>query len=219
MQKLRGVAGALERQLAAGRAQLNELQSARAAWDKTQERYKAEFIVLQRKWVEREKEIRAESDMRAQQMLEAEKAKVRMLAQDEINQRASRLAEQMQKDKAIEVARAEMSIRAELERGAAERISALQADWDKARKQLEGELERLHQELVKKGIEAHKAAAEISALAQGQDERERLCTAQATQVRNLQEALEQARGELAREVHLARLHSKQKEKGEGDPSA
>ena len=150
LQKLRGIAGALERQLAASRAQIGELQAQRANFEKTQERFKAEFVVLQRKWVEREKEIRAESDARALQMLEAEKSKIKVFAQEEINARAARIAEQLGKDKDTDLKRAEAAMRVELERQLAERSQALHADWDKARKQLEGEIERLHQDHFKK---------------------------------------------------------------------
>jgi hypothetical protein len=285
LQKLRGVAGALERQLAASRAQINELTAARQSWEKTQERFKAEFVVLQRKWVEREKEIRAESDARAAQMLEAEKAKIKVLAQEEINSRVQRLADQLGKDKDTELKRAEASMRVELERQVAERIRAAQADWDTARRTLEAEIEKLHQDLFKKeqewstrlmakDTEAHKAstmgeelssrlatetvqrqalerqkleldktladlreqngrleakldeakrqgetlARERSSLSSRQEELERLCTAQAAQVQNLQELLDQARGELSREVHLARLYLKQKEEAEAQLS-
>jgi hypothetical protein len=278
LQKLRGIAGALERQLAGSRVQISELQGQRASFEKTQERFKAEFVVLQRKWVEREKEIRAESDARAQQMMEAEKAKIKVLAAEEINQRAARIAEQLGKDKDTDLKRAEAAMRVDLERQLAERSQNMQVDWDKARKELEGEIERLHQDhfkkeqewsqrLLAKESEAHrsgslgeelsgKLAAEIAArqalerrmleadkslqdareelgrlraeldaskhsgdtlsreraaLTQRQEELERLSTAQAAQVQNLQELLDQARGELAREVHLARLYLKQKE--------
>ena len=170
LQKLRGIAGALERQVAAGRAQLSELQSARASWEKAQERYKAEFVVLQRKWVEREKEIRADSDARAMQMLEAEKAKIKILAQDEINHRAAKIAEQLNKERETDLKRSEASMRVDLERAAIARMQELQSDWDKARKALETEIERLHQALMQKESDwaqrfmakendAHKAAS------------------------------------------------------------
>jgi hypothetical protein len=282
MQKLRGVAGAMERQLAASRAQLGEMGAARASWERTQERFKAEFVVLQRKWVEREKEIRAESDERARQMLEAEKAKIKVLAQEEINARAARLAEQLGKEKETDLKRAEADLRVRIESEVAGRLRDQQADHDKARHELQAEIERLHQDLFKKEAEwaqrhlskdseatkAVQRADEVSsrlsgettarqalerqkleadkwlsdareelgrlraeldaskqsgdalsreraALAARQEELERLCTAQAAQVANLQELLDQARGELAREVHLARLYLKQKEQAEG----
>ena len=95
LQRLRAVAGALERQGASARAQLDELRRASASWEKTQERYKAEFVVLQRKWVEREKEVRAEAVQSSLQMVESEKTRLRIQAQDELNQRAAKIADQL----------------------------------------------------------------------------------------------------------------------------
>lgn len=275
MQKLRGIAGALERQLAAARAQLNEVAAAKQALEKTQERYKAEFVVLQRKWVEREKEIRAESQAQAMQMLEAEKAKLKVLAQDELNSRAGKIAEQYQKEKEVEV-------RMEVERQLAERLGQAQASWEETRKRLEGELDKLHKDLfakeaewtqrllakdqelgsrgnrveelqsrLEREIDARKDAerarldldksaqaardeasalqallaeakqrlasleTEKSELSSRKEELERLATAQAAQVANAQEAMDSLRGQLARELHLAKL----RDEDLGGPSA
>ncbi|MDE2237228.1 MAG: hypothetical protein KGK30_05015, partial [Elusimicrobia bacterium] len=195
LQRLRGAATALERQLSVSRAKLAELQAARSSWEKTQERSKAEFIVLQRKWAEREKEIRSEAAERSAQLLEAERLKLKALAQEEINRRVSRLAEQLQKERDAELKRAEASFRADIERQGIERVRALQSDWDKARRELEDEIERLHREL-RKSAGGHEEL-EDKAL-----ELERLCSAQAAQLRNLQERLD-----LARELRLSSLRA------------
>lgn len=271
MTKLRGIAGALERQAAAARAQANELNAQKQAWEKTQERYKAEFVVLQRKWVEREKELRAEIQAQSAQMIDAERAKIKVLAQDELNSRVSKLAEQLAKEKEAEV-------RLEVEKHVAERLAKLQADWDESRRSFEAENDRLHKELfrkesewsqrlIAKESEAHarstkaddlqarlereletrqdlerrkleaeraiQAAREDAAAAQAllqetklklaevsaeraelslrKEELERLSTAQAAQVANVQEQLDSMRAQLSRELHLARLHQHEKE--------
>lgn len=141
--KLRGIAGAFERQLAATKVQ-------NSAFEKNQERYKAEFVVLQRKWVEREKEIRAEAQAQMGQMLEAEKTKIKILAQEEINQRAAKIAEQLEKERDADLKRAQLDLRAELEKELAAKSQKQQADWEAARATLEAEIARLHQELFKK---------------------------------------------------------------------
>ena len=150
LQRLRAVAGALERQGASSRAQLDELRRASASWEKTQERYKAEFVVLQRKWVEREKEVRAEATQASLQMVESEKTRLRMQAQDELNTRAAKIADQLRLENESEQKRLESRLRADLERELAERRQAMIAETDGARAQSEQELGRLRRELQQK---------------------------------------------------------------------
>ncbi len=148
--RLRSVAGALERQGAAARAQLDELRKAAASWEKTQERYKAEFVVLQRKWVEREKEVRAEATQSALQMVESEKTRLRIQAQDELNARAAKIADQLRQEGESEQKRLEAKLRAELEQELAERRHAMQTEADARALQAEQELQRLRRELQQK---------------------------------------------------------------------
>jgi len=89
LERLRAVCGALEKQSAASRAQAENLKASSAHWEKVQERYKAEFMVLQRKWTDREKEIRqeeaqakrafAEGKERAEKLLEVSREEIRAL--------------------------------------------------------------------------------------------------------------------------------------------
>jgi len=125
LQRLRAVCGALERQSSSSRAQLEELKRVAGEWERTQERYKAEFVVLQRKWVEREKEIRAEVSAQSQQTLESEKKHLRIQAQDELNQRAARIADQLRQENVAEKSLMESKFRAELERETAARRQEL----------------------------------------------------------------------------------------------
>jgi hypothetical protein len=150
LQRLRAVAGALERQGASSRAQLDELRRSAAAWEKTQERYKAEFVVLQRKWVEREKEVRAEATQASLQMVESEKTRLRIQAQDELNTRAAKIADQLRLENESEQKRLESRLRADLERELAERRQSIVAETDAARAMTEQELGRLRRELQQK---------------------------------------------------------------------
>ncbi|MBI5239277.1 MAG: hypothetical protein HY926_02295 [Elusimicrobia bacterium] len=207
MSRLRAVCGALERQLAATRAQADELKRQGVDWEKTQERFKAEFVVLQRKWVEREKEIRAEAAAQSAQMLEAEKARIKAAAQEEIGLRASRLAEQMEKDQEIELRRREAVLRTEIERGALERLEKSEAERQKARLALEAEGERLRGELVRRETEwGQKLLAKETELvgAQGQaadlgsrrERAEELRREDAARILEQDKALQTAREEL-----------------------
>jgi hypothetical protein len=150
LQRLRAVAGALERQGASSRAQLDELRRSAGAWEKTQERYKAEFVVLQRKWVEREKEVRAEATQASLQMVESEKMRLRIQAQDELNTRAAKIADQLRLENESEQKRLESRLRADLERELAERRQSIVAETDAARAMADQELGRLRRELQQK---------------------------------------------------------------------
>ena len=150
LQRLRAVAGALERQGASSRAQLDEMRRSAAAWEKTQERYKAEFVVLQRKWVEREKEVRAEATQASLQMVESEKTRLRIQAQDELNTRAAKIADQLRLENESEQKRLESRLRSDLERELAERRQAMIVETDAARALIEQELGRLRRELQQK---------------------------------------------------------------------
>jgi len=148
--RLRAVCGALERQAVAGRAQIEELKRGAVEWEKSQERYKAEFAVLQRKWAEREKEIRAEAAAQFQKTLEAEKGLLKLQAQEDFNQRAARLSEQMEKEKAAELRQSEAALRLEIGREALVRAEAAEQERAKARQALEAELDRLRKEMARK---------------------------------------------------------------------
>ena len=150
LQRLRAVCGALEQQAASSVAQINELKSSSEELNKTQEYYKAEFVVLQRKWVEREKEIRAEASAQSLQMLEAEKTRLKILAQDELNTRASKIADQLRQENDVEKARLEAKLRAEIEQELLARRQELKVEADAVRIQADAETSRLRRELAAK---------------------------------------------------------------------
>ncbi|MDE2142103.1 MAG: hypothetical protein KGJ84_06810, partial [Elusimicrobia bacterium] len=139
LQRLRAVCGALERQSASARAQLEELKRSAGEWERTQERYKAEFVVLQRKWVEREKEVRAEATAQSLQMLESEKTRLKIQAQDELNQRAAKIADQLRQENEAEQRRLEAKLRADLEE-----------ELQGRRQEMQGEISRLNREVSQK---------------------------------------------------------------------
>lgn len=150
LQRLRAVAGALERQGAVARAQLEALKRNSIDWERAQERYQAEFVVLQRKWIEREKEIRAEAATQSLQALESEKARLRVQAQEEFNQRAAKIADQVRRENESEQRRLESRLRAELDAELQSRRQELLAQSEAARAQADVETGRLRGELAQK---------------------------------------------------------------------
>ncbi|MEK7381752.1 MAG: hypothetical protein AAB262_00520 [Elusimicrobiota bacterium] len=150
LQRLRAVCGALERQGASSRAQLEELKRAAVEWERSQERYKAEFVVLQRKWLEREKEIRTEASAQSLQTLESEKTRLKILAQDELNTRAAKIADQLRQENDAEKVRLEATLRAGLDRELSARRQELKVEADAIGVQADAELSRLRRELAAK---------------------------------------------------------------------
>lgn len=82
LQRLKAVAGAFERQVAALRAQAEEGAKARRDLERGNERYKAEFLVLQRRWQDRERELRSEFD--------AEKVRMQLRFQEDLRRELER---------------------------------------------------------------------------------------------------------------------------------
>ena len=130
-QRLKAVAGALERQLAAARTQVGELKRVAAQGELAQERAKAEFVVIQRRWMEREKEIRSEVVAQAQEKLQAQLSRLKLAAQEEINQRLARVAREREELQRLSAAQA-AQIKA-LE----EEFQRLRSSWGLARGQAE----------------------------------------------------------------------------------
>lgn len=149
-ERLRSICAALERQHDAASAQLVEMKKAAEDWQLAQERYKAEFIVLQRKWIEREKEIRNETSAQNAALLEAEKTRLRNEAQGEINARASKIADQLRAENEAEERRLEAKLRGELERELRSRRQDLEAEGQALRVAADAELARLRRELSTK---------------------------------------------------------------------
>jgi hypothetical protein len=225
LQRLRAVCGALERQLASSRSQLEEFKRSAVEWGRAQERYKAEFVVLQRKWVEREKELRAEASAQALQMLEAEKDRIKTAAQEELGARASHLAEQMQKEKDVEVRLREASMRQESGLAMEKSRLELQAEIDRLRAESARQDTEWSKKLLEKEVQIEKAAQalrddraalqrqvqeNLAALQkqrqdqEGQQQQtEMLATAQAAQLKSLQEEQERLRQELARQTQIS----------------
>jgi hypothetical protein len=94
--KLKAILSALERQAAMSRSQVMALRKSAAEWEKTQEHYKAEFVVLQRRWADREREIRSEVESHMQRVFSAEMDKARMEAEERRKKDIADLAERLE---------------------------------------------------------------------------------------------------------------------------
>ncbi|PCI39004.1 MAG: hypothetical protein COB53_03975 [Elusimicrobia bacterium] len=142
LQRMRAVGSALEKQVATLRMQTSEANKLKDEVYRINERYKAEFLVLQRKWQEREVEIRHQVEGTTRQRFEAEKTKLKMRAQEEIQERIVKLQAQLRTEASAELAEREKNVRAEMERELAERSRRVQADLSEMRRKLESEIER-----------------------------------------------------------------------------
>jgi len=142
LQRMRAVGSALEKQVASLRMQAAESAKLKDEVQRVNERYKAEFLVLQRKWQEREVEIRREAETNTRQRFEAEKMKLKVRAQEEIQDRIVKLQAQLRNEANAELAERERAIRAQMEQELAERSRRVQADLSEMRRKLESEIER-----------------------------------------------------------------------------
>ncbi|HBL15860.1 MAG: hypothetical protein A2X36_08750 [Elusimicrobia bacterium GWA2_69_24] len=131
LQRMRAVGGALERQVASLRMQAEESKKLKEEVQRVNERYKAEFLVLQRKWQDRETEIRKAAEENAAKKFDADKTKLKLLAQEEIQKRVGLLQEQLRKELSAEVVERERAIRAEMERELAERARKTDAELER----------------------------------------------------------------------------------------
>ncbi|MFC1679296.1 hypothetical protein ACFL2T_03715, partial [Elusimicrobiota bacterium] len=86
----------------------------------------------------------------AAKVMEGEKTKLKLRAQEEIQKRVLRLEEQLRKEGAAELSQREKAIRAEMERELAERSRKLQQELGEMRRKLEAEIERKTAEGAKK---------------------------------------------------------------------
>ncbi|MFA5138138.1 MAG: hypothetical protein WC728_02810 [Elusimicrobiota bacterium] len=191
LQRLRAVAGALEKQVASMRMQAEEAKKLKEEVQRVNDRYKAEFLVLQRRWQDREAEIRKEAEGRSaaelakakaesERLMEAERTKIKLRAQEEIQQRVLKAEEGLRRELEGALLSRERAIRAEMERELGERSRKVQAEVGEVRKSLEAELDR-------RGTEAGKRDAEWQ---------ERLVKKEAELVA-ARAALDEARGRLA----------------------
>ena len=142
LQRMRAVGSALEKQVASLRMQASEAKKLKDEVSRVNERYKAEFLVLQRKWQEREVEIRHQSETHMRQRFDAEKTKLKVRAQEEIQDRIVKLQAQLRNEANAELAEREKAVRADMERELSERSRRVQSDLSEMRRKLETEIER-----------------------------------------------------------------------------
>lgn len=200
LQRMRSVGSALEKQAASLRVQAAEAVQLKEEMKRINDRYKAEFIVLQRKWQDREAQLRKEAEDTYAKALETEKAKIKLRAQEEIQNRVLKVQEQLRKEAEGGLLEKERAIRLEMERQVSERAKKAQADLDEMRRKLEEELKRKSDEFAKRDLywQERQVASE-------------------SENNTLKAAVEDLRARLAREEDLRlRISS---EKGETDKSA
>lgn len=152
LQRMRAVGSALEKQVASLRAQATEAKALKDEMRVINERYKAEFIVLHKKWQDREVVLRSEAEAAYDKKLETEKARIKLRSQEEIQARVVRVQEQLRKEMEGEVLDRERKLRNEMDRRVIERTRKAQAELDDMRNKLEEELRRKSEEYSKKDM-------------------------------------------------------------------
>ena len=201
VQRLRGVCGALERQAAAARTQAAQLSRAQAEWERTQERFKAEFMVVQRKWAEREKEIKHEAGEAARRASETEFAALRLKLEREASEREAHSQEKvrsaleisrLEREKAVAEANARMEESQAARRRAAEEAAATLSRQEEAFRSLKEERARLDASLKQ-------AQEEVGALKSASAEAKALMEAELAQLRERRAKDEKLRAELTQE--------------------
>ncbi|MEK7743163.1 MAG: hypothetical protein AAB578_02145, partial [Elusimicrobiota bacterium] len=217
LQRMRAVGGALEKQVASLKAQSEEAKKLKEEFRSVNERYKAEFLTLQRKWQEREEELRKQAGAHYEKQLDAERAKIKLRAQEEIQNRLLKTQEALREEMDRELVLREKTFRAKVEGDFAERIQALRSQAQKtelhaeeARSQTEADSQRKAQETesLRRSLDelrgrlakeeewkasAGKERAEIEA------QREREQSALREKVRRLEEALSESLARLTTE--------------------
>ncbi len=201
VQRLRGVCGALERQAAAARQQAAQLSRSQAEWERTQERFKAEFMVVQRKWAEREKEIKHEADEAARRAFETEFAALRLKVEREAGEREAQSVEKvrtsleisrLEKEKAVAELKAQMEEAQAARRREAEEASVALSRQEQAFNGLKEERARLDAALKA-------AQEEVGALKAGGAQTKALIEADLAHAKEKLAREEKARAELAAE--------------------
>lgn len=152
LQRMRAVGSALEKQVASLRAQATEAKKLKEEMQRINERYKAEFIVLQRKWQDREVEIRKSAEADFEKRLETEKTKIKLRAQEEVQSRVIKVQENLRKDMEGQLLERERALRLETERQVSERSQKAQKELEDMRRKLEDELKRKSDEYAKRDL-------------------------------------------------------------------
>ncbi|MBI3300381.1 MAG: hypothetical protein HYZ75_19620 [Elusimicrobia bacterium] len=172
--RMRAVCAALERQAGAMRTGALEGRKAKEEATRQLERYKGEFLVLQRKWQDREAELRAQLGAEAGKQMDAERSKLKLRAQEEVQARVLRVQQQLRAELEVEYAEKERLLRATAEKALAEKAREVEAEAAQARRLLEAELDRRTEEGRGKEARIHELLAqrdaELAALRSQSDE-------------------------------------------------
>ena len=210
--KLKAVLSALERQAAMSRSQVMALRKQASEWEKTQEHYKAEFVVLQRRWADREREIRSEVEHQVQKNFSVEADKARIEAEERLRKELSGLADKLEsrsrealleKENELVTLRARVSELAVQKAGEEEERRTAQASLEeekrRAKTALEAEKERAETSLEESKRNLREEGTRLeSGLRDAQEENGALKAALA-ELRGKFEAAEGARTDLALE--------------------
>jgi hypothetical protein len=213
LQRMRAVAGALEKQTATMRAQFEEAKRIKEEFQKLNERYKAEFVVLQRKWMDREADVRKSAQAEAGKLFEAEKARLRLKAHEEIQNQILKVQGQFQDQMAREAAEIQRRARAAAEEELSkrvdaekERLSAEARRSEEARRQMEAELGRRAQEFaaLRQSLDEMRGRAALEEERNASASRERVqaektLVALHEQIRRLESALGEAESRVSAE--------------------
>ena len=156
LQRMRAVAGALEKQTAALRVQAGQGHKLQEELTNLNERYKAEFLVLQRKWQDRETELRKQVEAEAEKRFDSEKTRLKVRSQEELQARVLAVQGQAREEMERALVDRQRSMRAAMEEEIARRLKLeseklaqdLRAS-EQGRRKLEEDLYRLRQELAR----------------------------------------------------------------------
>ncbi|MBI5884032.1 MAG: hypothetical protein HZB91_13130 [Elusimicrobia bacterium] len=199
--KLKAVLSALERQAAMSRSQVMALRKQASEWEKTQEHYKAEFVVLQRRWADREREIRSEVEHQLQKNFSVEADKARIEAEERLRKELSGLADKLEsrsrealleKENELASLRAKVSELEVQKAGEQEERQAAEAALEEEKRRAETALEQSKRNLREEGTRLE------SGLRDAQEENGALKAALA-ELRKKFETAEEARTDLALE--------------------
>jgi hypothetical protein len=199
LQRMRAVSGTLERQLAAQRAQGAEVLKLKDELLKINERYKAEFIVLQRRWQDREADVRRQAGAEAEKRFSAEKTAIKLRAQEHLQAQVLKIQAQVRSDVEREAVEGVRHARASMEEELAKRIGT---SLEKA----QSENRRLEEARRQAEETARKRAVELEEVRRSYEEmRARLMAEEEWKTAASKERLEQEKTVLALREKLREL--------------
>ncbi|MBI4676144.1 MAG: hypothetical protein HY748_01035 [Elusimicrobia bacterium] len=233
--KLKAILAAMERQAAMSRAQVMQLRKSASEWEKTQEHYKAEFVVLQRRWADREREIRSEVEANLSRVFAADMDKARAVFEERLKKETEALNEKtgsqgreamMEKEKEIMALQRTIEDLSKAKTGEEEEKRSTKAALEESQRgsregaaRLDASLRTLQEEAgaLKADLADARERLEIAekagaSMASEKSELQRLSMAQAAEIKNMQDAFFGLRGQLAKDAQLAKSFMEERER-------